>query len=156
MRDAGGGGPDLPREAIGRILIRRRLVSSEQLDEALKEQRESGGRVGEILVRRGLVGELDVVVALMVQCGVPYINVERHVPDPGTRALVPASVARRYHVVPLARVGTVLSVVMVDPLDPEALDALREASGLWLAPFISTRSQVLDAVRRIYGEGDSG
>ena len=64
---------DAYKVLLGEILIQRKRITREQLEAALQTQKKEGGYIGEILVRLGLLDERDIVVALVIQCGLPYI-----------------------------------------------------------------------------------
>lgn len=142
------------RKYIGQILVERGLVTQDQVAEALRLQAgaESGHFIGEILVRMGYVREIDVVTALVVQCDLPYIAVSRHCVDPLVLALIPREFALRERIVPLDRIGNILSVVMQNPLDDEVRQSLETRTGCCIAVFISTRSEIDSALARLYPE----
>src|ERR1035441_6359447 len=73
---------DAYKVLLGEILIQRKRITREQLDGALQIQKQKGGLIGEILVGMGLLDERDIVVALVIQCGLPYIAVNKYAIDP--------------------------------------------------------------------------
>lgn len=137
---------------LGDILIARGLLKAGQLDQALGVQRKSGELLGRILVRLGFLREIDVVAALVIQCAVPYIAIDLYPPNPAVIPVVPADLARKRQVVPLDRVGEVLSVVMENPFDEKTLADLRQRCGCQIAPFISTPTAIAQAIARYYPE----
>ena len=104
---------DAYKVLLGEILIQRKLITREQLDAALQTQKEKGGFLGEILVNAGLLDARDIVVALVIQCGLPYIAVNKYAIDPQIVRLIPQEVAQKEKVIALDRIGEILSVVMV-------------------------------------------
>ncbi len=142
------------RRLIGEILLERGLIRESQLKEALALQKSAGGPafLGEVLVGLGYVSETDVVTALVVQCNLPYIAVMKHEIDPGVVCLVPADVARRNRLVPLERIGNILSVVMQNPLDDATRHEIEQLTGCRIAVFIATRSEIEQALARLYPE----
>lgn len=137
-------------ELIGKILIGRKKITSEQLQEALKIQKIERGFIGEILVKLGYLDDLDIVVALVMQCGLPYISVNKYDIDPAVIRLIPVDVARQHHVIPLDRIGEVLSVVVSNPLSDELKDKLEVLTGCRVAVFISTKREIEEAIGRSY------
>src|SRR5271170_4023379 len=103
---------DAYKVLLGEILIQRKRITREQLDSALQVQKAKGGFIGEILVNLGLLDERDIVVALVIQCGMPYIAVNKYTIDPEIVRLIPREVAQKEGVIALDRIGDVLSVVM--------------------------------------------
>src|ERR1041385_5680337 len=104
---------------IGEILIKRNRITKEQLDHALEAQKKENGFIGEILMKLGYVEERDIVVALVVQCGLPYIAVNKYTIDPAVVRLIPKEVAQQERLIALDRIGDILSVVMTNPLSSE-------------------------------------
>lgn len=144
---------DQSRSLIGKILIERKKITPAQLEEALKIQRNERGFIGEILVKLGYLDDRDIVVALVVQCGLPYISVNKYAIDPGVVKLVPLEIAREHHIMPLDRIGDVLSVVMTNPLTDELREKLESLTACRVATFISTRKEIDGAIERSYQKG---
>src|SRR5256885_756083 len=90
---------------LGEILIQRKRITRSQLDAALQTQKEKGGFIGEVLVGMGLLDERDIVVALVIQCGLPYIAVNKYAIDPQVVSLIPREVAQKEKVIALDRIG---------------------------------------------------
>ncbi len=145
----------LKKQLIGQILIKRNLITIDQLEEALEIQKRNGGFVGDILVDLKYVTERDIVVALIVQCGFPYIAVNKYKIDPKVAELIPEAVARRFHIVPLDCVGDVLSVVMVNPLNVSMVEELENTTKRKIATFIATKTEINEAIGRWYKKGVS-
>ncbi len=141
------------RHLIGEILVGRELVTAAQLAHALSVQKAGGeGFVGEILARLGYVSEMDIVTALVVQCNLPYIAVTRYLVEPEVLRLIPADMARRNRLVPLDRIGNILSVVMQNPLDTGMRQEVEALTHCRIAMFISTRSEIDRALASFYPE----
>lgn len=140
------------RPLIGEILVKRNVITQKQLEEALKLQKGEKEFVGEILVRLGYLQEQDIVVALVVQCGLPYIAVNRYTIDPQVLKLIPEELARSMRLIPLDKVGGVLSVVMVNPLTLVMKEQLEKITGCRIATFIDTKTEIDEAITRWYGK----
>ncbi len=138
------------KQLLGQILIKRGFITKEQLKDALDTQKKEGGVLGELLVKLGFVTERDVVVALIVQCGFPYIAVNKYEIDLKVVDLVPEKLARQYHLVPLDRVGDVLSIVMANPLDVLVIEQIEHLSNCKVATFIATKTEIDEAINRWY------
>lgn len=139
------------RRLLGQILIERKKVTADQLGQALKVQKDEGGYVGEILVKLGFLEERDIVAALVVQCHLPYIAIDRYEIDENVLRLLSGEIVRRHHVMPLDRVGDVLSLVMLDPFDGAVKTNVRHRTNCRVAPFIATRTEIEKAINRWYG-----
>lgn len=141
---------DAYKVLLGEILIQRKRITREQLDAALQTQRTKGGFVGEILVDSGLLDERDIVVALVIQCGMPYIAVNKYTIDPGILRLIPREVALKEKVIALDRIGDILSVVMMNPLTDDKKNYLESLTQCRIATFISTKGEIEEAIARNY------
>ena len=135
---------------LGEILIQRKRINRDQLQTALDIQKEKGGFIGEILVNLGLLDERDIVVALVIQCGLPYIAVNKYTIDPQVVRLIPKEIALKEKVIALDRIGDILSVVMVNPLTVEKKDHLETLTKCHIATFISTKTEIEEAIARKY------
>lgn len=139
------------KRLLGEILIERRIITPAQLHQALSRQKKEGGYLGEILIALGALEEKDIVAALVVQCNLPYIAIDRYEIDRRILNLVPKETVRRHRVIPLDRVGDILSLVMWDPFDANLKTSLRRSTRCKIAPFIATRGEIETAIRRWYG-----
>ena len=140
------------RRFLGEILIDRKKITSAQLGQALIVQNKEGSYIGEVLIKLGFVDEQDIIAALVVQCHLPYIAVDRYEITREVIALVPREMASRHCIVPLDRVGDILSLVMLDPLDAAVRTDVCQRTNCKVAPFISTRREIERAIDQSYGK----
>ena len=141
---------DAYKVLLGEILIQRKRITREQLELALQSQKEKGGFIGEILVNLGVLDERDIVVALVIQCGLPYIAVNKYKIDPEILHLIPKEISLKEKVIALDRIGDILSVVMVNPLTDEKKNYLEALTKCQVATFISTKTEIEEAIARNY------
>ena len=127
-------------------------VSEEELRSALAEQRESGRRVGEILVDRGVSDSETVARSLARQLDLPYAAPPLH-PEPDAIALVRSELARTRLAVPLSVTGRSIRLAMADPLDLEAMDDIRFQTGRRVEPVVTTAEAIRRALDAQEGEG---
>ena len=111
------------------ILLDSGVLSSEELDAALAEQRHAGLRLDETLVRGGYATDNRIASALSSRLGLPLLSFDEIHPTEEALSLIPESVASRLCVMPLAAAGGKISVAMADPLDMEAADEIRLITG---------------------------
>ena len=140
----------MQRILIGEILMNRKRITQAQLDHALEVQKKENGFVGEILVKLGYVDERDIVVALVVQCGLPYIAVNKYTIDPAVLAAIPKETVIRERLIPLDRIGGILSVVMANPLNDTKKAELEALTKSRLAIFIATKTEIDEAIAKFY------
>src|SRR4030066_361223 len=114
---------------LGQLLIASHIITEVQLREALDLQRREGGRIGTNLVKLGYVTEEKLVAFLSRQYNVPAINLSDYKVDPSLLKLIPVDMARKYLIMPVARVGATLTVAMVDPSNVFAIDDVKFRTG---------------------------
>ena len=141
------------KERLIQVLLSRRLIQPDQLDEALAVQRTQGGSLQTILVQRGFVGESDLLSAVSEGLGIPPITLARLKLDPNLKGLISRELATQYQIVPVACIGRTLTVAMADPLNIFALDTIATTTGLTLNPLLSTPKDIQDAIDQYYGTG---
>jgi type IV pilus assembly protein PilB len=133
MATAAAGGSD----RLGETLLRDGLLSREQLVQALAEQKASKQRLGYVVVKLGLVPELEITKILARQYRMPAVDLSRFDVDPKILKLVPADVASKGVVLPLKREGRTLTVAMADPSDLGLLEDLKFITRFDLFPVIA-------------------
>lgn len=140
---------------IGELLVMNGLVTAEQLEQVLEEQQSSPGKLGEIMISKGYINERQLAEVLEFQLGVPVVKLSETTSDPASIHLIPESLARKYHVLPVGRDGEKLRLAMIDPLNHEAIKQIQMVSGLRVMPMIVTRSEMDEAIVRYYGSDES-
>ncbi len=137
-------------EKLGEILVRNEVISTDQLQRALDFQRSEGGLLGEILVKLGYANERDIVQALTVQYGFPYLPLENYELKKEMADIVPENVARQYSIVPIDCMGNILTVAMSNPLNEKAIEDLAMLTKRKVQVFISTVTSISEALNRLY------
>ncbi len=135
---------------IGEMMLARGLITEEQLEIALEHQRHTGKKMGEILVDLGALSRLDLTKVLAERLGYPFLDLRGRTFDPAVTALVPEDVARRYNALPVELDGGQLVVAMTSPDDVFALDDLRVLTEMPIAPVMADRDQLAEALARCY------
>ncbi|HZZ28312.1 MAG TPA: ATPase, T2SS/T4P/T4SS family [Pirellulales bacterium] len=136
------------------ILIRKRVISQEQLAEAKKLAKESRKSVGEELIRLGYASGDDVMRAMAQEHGLDFVNLNEVVIPPSVVELVPESVARENAVLPLAEDDGTLKVIMSDPLDYDTREKLRFILNRNIEIALAPRDMILEAINKHYGQID--
>jgi type IV pilus assembly protein PilB len=140
---------------LGEILIKESLITQDQLDKALEFQRSNGGKLGSCLTKMGYITDDDITGVLSRQYGVPSINLKYYEIDPNVIKLIPQDTALRYQVIPLSRVGSVLTIAMTDPTNVFAMDDIKFMTGFNVEPVVASESAIGEAISRFYGGGAS-
>ena len=136
---------------LGDLLLKAKLISQDQLDAALKSQREEGGKLGEALVRVGAVTETDITETLSQQFGVPSIDLGSFEIDAAVIKIVPGEVARKYGVLPVNKTGATLTIAMGDPTNVFAMDDIKFMTGYNVEPVVASEVALRKAIDRHYG-----
>ncbi len=144
--------PSPEKKKLGEMLIQAGLVTEEQVKDALKIQKETGKRLGKILVQQNLITEENMVSFLSEQLGIPCANLKDYLIDPEIINLVSEDIARRYILIPLFKVGDVLTVAMSDPSNVFALDEVGyKAGGCAVEPILATENEIMKSIDQYYG-----
>lgn len=138
-------------ELLGQMLLKLGYLSDEQLSEGLALQRQQSRRLGELLCQLGHVDEQMVREALVRQAQLPEVDLETFQVDPRAIACVPAEVAFRHKVLPLAVHERTLDLAMADPFDRSIVESLRVLTGLRIERLYAPEAILLDVARRAYG-----
>jgi type IV pilus assembly protein PilB len=140
---------------LGEILIKESLITQDQLQKALEFQRSNGGKLGSCLTKMGYITDDDITGVLSRQYGVPSINLKYYEIDPTVIKLIPQDTATRYQVIPLSRVGSVLTIAMTDPTNVFAMDDIKFMTGFNVEPVVASESAIGEAITRFYGGAES-
>jgi len=143
------------RENIGAILVREGLVTDDDLQVARGIQAESGEALTRVLVDESMIDETKLVRVLAEHMGIEYVNLADLTVDPTAALLIPETLARRYSVIPYGFDGDALLIAMADPSNVLVIDDIRAITGMQVVSRISTRADILDAVRRMGAYDDS-
>jgi type IV pilus assembly protein PilB len=131
------------RKKLGEILIEWGIVTDQQIQQALGIAAGSGKRIGEALVEAGFAKEEDVAKALASQFDMEYINLDS--PQAKTQVdmtLVPETLVKKHHVLPVAKRNGRLKLIIHDPMDLELLDLLRFRLNCEIDTAIASRSGI--------------
>ncbi len=132
-------------------LVNMGLVNNEQLEVALKEQKETGDRLGDILVRLEFISKEALTKALASHFSLAPINLKDYSPPKKVINLVPATIARRYKMLPLKLENDILMVALADPLDFLSLDNLEKTIGYKINPLLAKEQDMEAKLTQHYG-----
>jgi len=155
----GGASPTERRQGslsrLGDRLVAEKLISTDQLQRALAEQKGGADKLGTILVRLNFITEDSLVSFLSKQYAMPAITVAQVDPDPDVLKLVPEQIAKKHSVLPIKRIGNVLTLAMADPTNVFALDDVGFMTGLQIQPVVASEAAIRKAFERLYETGGS-
>ncbi|MDD3800758.1 MAG: type IV-A pilus assembly ATPase PilB [Desulfuromonas sp.] len=137
---------------LGDLLIRNKLLTAEQVDKAIAEQKLHKERFVATLVRLKYISEEDLAAFLSRQYGAPSIKLEEFEVDPGVVRLISAEVVQKYHAVPINRAGSTLIVAMSDPSNIFAIDDIKFMTGHNVEVVVATDSAIKKAIDKYYDQ----
>ena len=138
-------------QRLGDLLVKEKVITAEQLEQATKLQKESHTRLASALVKLGFLSDEDVTNFLSRQYGVPAINLSYFEIDPAVVKLIPYETAKRYQILPLSRVGASLTIAMVDPTNVFAMDDIKFMTGFNIEPVVASESSIIEGIDKAYG-----
>jgi len=141
-------------ERLGDILIGEGLITRDQLAAALAEQKSSGHRLGYVLVKLGLVQEIEVTKVIGRQYRMPAVDLSRFEVDPKIVKMIPSDFALKNVVLPLKREGRTLTVAMADPTNTGVLDDLKFITRFDLFPVIAGEYTLRSLIEKHYESSD--
>jgi type IV pilus assembly protein PilB len=143
------------KEQLGQVLIQRGIITPEQLKKALEVQKEQGGLLGEVLTELRFATEEDIVQALAIQHDFPYLPLANYEIDSELAKLFSEELARKYHALPIDKMGDILTVVMANPLDEKAMEEIETLTKCKIELFVATYTEIREAIERCYAQKQS-
>jgi type IV pilus assembly protein PilB len=140
---------------LSEILLRANLITRDQLEQAVAQQKVDGGRLGMILTKLGLVTEEDVTRCLGEHYGIPYIDIEALTIAPEVIRLLHPAIVQKHLVIPVAKNGTTLTMAMADPTNVFAVDDIKFMTGLKVELLMATESAIRRAIERYYDSSET-
>lgn len=143
----------MARKRLGELLIEAGAITPEQLQRALKEQKEWGGPLGQVLLDLNYLNEEGLVRALSTQLNIPIANLEGHRIPPMVLEMIPAEFCRDNALLPFnyVGVGAFLDVAMVEPVDLDTLDKIRVLTQCNIRPHFTTYGALARGLYRYHG-----
>ena len=135
---------------LGEILVQQKLISQEQLNLALGEQKRSGRRLGRVLIENGFVTEDQISEALAKQLNIPHINLKYYNVNLEVVRLLPETQARRFRAIILEQRGERLLIGMADPSDLFAYDEISHLLKNEIELAVVNEGLLLQTIDRLY------
>lgn len=135
---------------LGRMLVSAKLITEEQVEKALSLQQKEGGRLGSILVKFGYIQEQTLLEFLSKQYGVKPVDLNKVEIDPSVIKLIPTEVVQKYNVIPVRRVGSVITIAMMDPSNIFAIDDIKFMTGYDVDVVVASESAIASAMAKYY------
>ncbi|KAF1080042.1 MAG: Type IV fimbrial assembly, ATPase PilB [Candidatus Rifleibacterium amylolyticum] len=142
----------IEKKLLGQSLVADGLVTLEQLNTALAEQKKTSDTLGFTLINLNYLNEQQLLDFLVTKLNFSYANLRNYVIDPKVVKLIPENIARKYHCIAILRVKGAVTVAMLDPLDSFVLDNLEYTTACKIKPLVSTKSEIQTALDEFYRE----
>ena len=141
------------KKNLGLLLIEAGIIEPEQLEQALLKQSKeiNSGYIGDILIGAGLIDEKTRNRFLSQQLHIPTIELGHFDVDKSVLGMIPERIVREYNVLPIFNLNNTINVAITDPIDPDPINAARNASGLKAEPIIVTANELQSAIDIYYG-----
>src|SRR3954470_9340404 len=138
---------------IGELLVRERMLSLQQLQQAQEEAKRTGKRLGATLARLGYVDDTRLTQFVAKQYSLPSINLAEIEIDAAVLKLIPREICEKHQVIPVRRNGPTLIVAMADPSNIYAIDELKFLTQYNIEPVVASEQGVEAALTRYYDKG---
>ena len=142
------------RKSLADYLVEKGYVTRDQMVDAIKIQRNTGGDLGRVLIENAWATSAQVAEGRAQELGIPYVDLNAFRVDPSAVNVVSERIARQHKVMPLRRDGNVLTVAMADTNNVLAYDDLRLVTRCTIRPALAAPEQIEEAINKAYG-GDA-
>ena len=138
---------------LGEILVEKGVITPQELETAVKKQRDTKEMLGQVLVSMGLITERKLLQVLAEQQGVKYVDMKETQVDQKAVDTVPAKFAWHYKVMPIKLDGNVLTIAIANPFDMWPIDDLETNLGYRVDKVLATTPDIMEAIKKHYGVG---
>ena len=135
---------------VGQLLLEEGLIDEAKLRQALQVQAEQGGKLFEVLIRLEYLDKKDLHAFLSKQSGVPSIDLANYDIPRELITIIPREFAQEHVVLPIDKMGKLLTVGMACPLDTATLSELQEITGLRVKAMLCRFDEIRRTIRRYY------
>ncbi|OGX07762.1 MAG: hypothetical protein A2Z88_03190 [Omnitrophica WOR_2 bacterium GWA2_47_8] len=143
------------KEKIINSLIESKKITKGDMTKAKAMHRDKAIPIEKALIQLGLINEKDLMVLLVKELHIPFINLSKYKIDAALKEVIPEKTARQYRMVPLSKLNTTLTVAMSDPLNIFAIDDPKSLTGGEIDVVMSTDSDIMKALEDYYGSSKS-
>jgi type IV pilus assembly protein PilB len=138
-------------ERIVEALKSSKRISEEDIQKALIEYaKDSKGKLRDVLVRMGLISDKELTSLLSAELKIPFLNLAKYKVDPEIVKMIPEKMARKHQIVPISKIGSTLTLAMVDPFNIVAVDDIGILTKSKIDCVLATEKDVSDALERAY------
>lgn len=139
------------KKFFGNILVEQGIITKTQLEKGLEKQKETGGHIGDVLVKLGYISEEIFMRNYAVYNGYTYLKLSDMQFHDELRKVVPLEMARKFKIMPVAKNNDVLTVAMSDPDDVVVIDEIKSSTKLKVTAVFSSEKDIEGSIERLYG-----
>lgn len=132
------------------ILLKRGLVSEQKVDEVVAAGHKDEKSLADLLVERGIVTEGELLSAMALELNIPPVDVEKVEVEEAALKTLPQELAAYYCVMPLAKIGNILTLAIANPFDVLKLDDLRRITACEIRPVVALEKTIRRGIQRVY------
>jgi hypothetical protein len=140
---------------LGEMLIHHKIITLEQLEEALKIQKNTEKRIGEILIDLGIVTQDEINWVLGKQLNLPYVQVNVDNIDIQLSKNISEDILKKFKAIPIIVLNDELVVAMADPTDEEAIKIIKEVTKRKLKFVLASFENIDETIYRIFSNKDN-
>lgn len=144
------------KDRLTEILINNKLITTDQLEQALKVQTTKGGKLSDIIVELKFVKESELITILSEGLGLPLIDLKRFKIDLEIVKIISVDIARHYQIIPISKMGDTITLAMADPLNIFAIDHVQSLTGFKINPIISSVQDINQTIELSYPDTSKG
>lgn len=141
---------------LGEFLLAKGIITEEQLQSSLERQKQQGGFLGEALVAQGVISPTMLGSYMEELTTFPYVELSSFPINGQLARGITEQFARQHLVIPFAEWDQAVQVAMVNPQNLAVVDGLRDRLKRRIVPFFAFKSDVLDAINRVYDVQQKG
>src|SRR3989338_366979 len=139
------------KQKIIDTIIETQKISQEDLDSAIALQRKQNISLEKALIQKNLVAEKDLLMLLVKELNIPFINLSKYKIDPTLQEIVPEKIARQYSIIPLSSLDFTVTVAVSDPLNVFLIDDLKNITSKEIDMVMATSEDIKNAINTFYG-----
>ncbi|MBN1872224.1 MAG: Flp pilus assembly complex ATPase component TadA [Candidatus Omnitrophica bacterium] len=137
------------------LLIDSNLLTKNDVDKLLEEQKSKRSSLSELLIQKGLISQKDLIRFLSDALHIPQINMSKLQVDANVVKLIPERVARQYCVFPISKSGNILTLAISDPMNIVAYDDIKVVTNCEIDSVLATESEIRETIDKYYGSGSA-
>jgi type IV pilus assembly protein PilB len=149
--------PDLQKNSyamrLADTMVKRGLITQEQIDSAVSRSREIGQPLNESMVDLGFITAWELVAFVTHEAELPFVDIDPNRIQIDTINRIPAAMAVKYEMLPLGERAGIITMAMANPLTVFSLDGIRKESGIDLTPVLAKKEVIDQLINEYYGKG---